>query len=159
MNVTYMLATAVRSKPESVGADGAFLWIEKTNESRVCYKEAQIFSGLHTGYQTVGPRYHLRSLPLIFLSKNILLINGSGGLQDLVKGADTGHLVFSKKHLDFANGHSVCKVSMTIPYKSANLTILQPNRPYGSKGSTMATPGQQFSCRLLFQAAQAPLRT
>ena len=53
MNATYKLATALRSEPGSVGADGAFLWIEKTKESRVCYKEAQIFSGLHTGYQAV----------------------------------------------------------------------------------------------------------
>ncbi|XP_065837701.1 uncharacterized protein [Oscarella lobularis] len=89
MNATYKLATALRSEPESVGADGAFLWIEKTNESRVCYKEAQIFSGLHTGYQA-----------------NILMFNHSGGLQDLVKGADAGQLVFSKKHFE---GNSVCQ--------------------------------------------------
>ena len=54
VRVTYLLATAVRSKPE-VGADGAFLWMENTTDSQLslCYEEAQVFSGVHTGFQAV----------------------------------------------------------------------------------------------------------
>ena len=50
-----LLTTAVRSVPEVTGADGAFLWTENTGGRRFgfCYKEAQIFSGVHSGFQTV----------------------------------------------------------------------------------------------------------
>eukprot|EP00118_Oscarella_pearsei_P017304 m.170593 g.170593 ORF g.170593 m.170593 type:complete len:167 (+) comp39044_c0_seq9:399-899(+) len=59
------LVTAVFSKPEPVGGEGAFLWMENNYNSKfgICFKEAKVFSGLHSGLTadvlTFNPRENL----------------------------------------------------------------------------------------------------
>ncbi|XP_065841247.1 uncharacterized protein [Oscarella lobularis] len=138
-----LLTTAVRSVPEVTGADGAFLWTENTGERRFgfCYKEAQIFSGVHSGFQT-----------------DVLTFNGSLGLQSLVDGAEVGQLYFMESEL---GAGSACKIVsfQSKYYRDTRPTVLvSPEVPSAPQQDTVTIAytemASQSSVRICVKSTQ-----